>query len=193
MPKPLSTEEQDLLLTIAANAVKAAAYRRQPEPLELSLLPAALQEDGACFVTITKSGDLRGCIGSLEAFQPLSLDVQQRAMQAAAEDPRFPPVTPAELPSLEIEISRLTQPEALPYEKPADLMRLLRPGVDGVILSDGHRRATFLPQVWEQLPEAENFLSHLCVKMGARADLWRSKVLDVQIYHVQEFSQKPKW
>lgn len=159
----------------------------------MDTLPAALQEHGASFVTLTKSGQLRGCIGTLEAYQPLAQDVQQRAVQAAVEDPRFNPVTPAELPSLEIEISRLTQPEPLLYENPTDLLHLLRPSVDGVILADGYRRATFLPQVWEQLPDAEEFLSHLCLKMGARANLWQTKLLDVQIYQVQEFKQKPGW
>jgi len=90
---------------------------------------------------------------------------------------------------LHIEISRLTAPESLVYEDGSQLLEILKPGVDGVVLRDGARRATFLPQVWEQLPDAESFLSHLCNKMGASNDLWRKKMLDVEIYHVEEFEE----
>ena len=153
------------------------------------LISEKLQKKGASFVTLTIEGDLRGCIGTLEAFQPLFRDVQDHALQAALEDYRFPPVTEEELPLISIEISRLTPPVPLPYKNPLDLPKLLKPNLDGVILKDGFRRATFLPQVWEQLPEAGMFLSHLCQKMGSAPDLWRRKVLEVFIYHVEEFSE----
>ena len=193
MPQKLSPDDWGALMRIAKKSVFAAANGRRPEPLQDSALSPALLEDGAVFVTLTKSGQLRGCIGSLEAWQPLAEDVRLRAYQAAVEDPRFPPLRPSELPQLEIEISRLTEPVALPYERPEDLPGLLKPHQDGVILADGRRRATFLPQVWEQLPRPEEFLDHLCAKMGARSNLWREKVLDVWIYHVEEFKQKPEW
>lgn len=193
MPQKLSRDDWNTLMRIASDSVYAAAHRRRPEPLQLELLPETLRQNGAVFVTLTKSGELRGCIGSLEAWQPLAEDVQLRAYQAAVQDSRFPPLSPAELPMIEIEISRLTPPEPLIYDSPADLPRLLKPHQDGVVLSDGIRRATFLPQVWEQLPRPEEFLSHLCAKMGARSNLWREKVLDVQISHVEEFKQKPEW
>jgi len=193
MPQNLSPDDWNTLMRIASDAVFAAAHRRKPEAVQIAMLPEALRQEGAVFVTLTKSGQLRGCIGSLEAWQPLAEDVQLRAYQAAVQDSRFPPLSPPELPMIEIEISRLTQPEPLEYQVPTDLPQLLRPGQDGVILSDGIRRATFLPQVWEQLPQAEEFLSHLCAKMGARANLWREKALDVQIYHVEEFKTKPEW
>lgn len=180
-------------MRIAETAILAAANQRQPEPLQNASLSPALLEDAAAFVTLTKSGRLRGCIGSLEAWRPLAQEVQQRAYQAAVEDPRFPPLSPSELPNIEIEISRLTEPVRLPYERPEDLSRLLKPHKDGVILSDGRRRATFLPQVWEQLPRPEEFLNHLCAKMGARPDLWRERVLEVWIYHVEEYKAKPEW
>ncbi len=192
MPKPLTQQEQLQLLNIAYEAVRAAAFSQHLQPIDLNILPVRLQENGASFVTLTIKGRLRGCIGSLEAFQPLAKDVQQRARQAAVEDPRFPPLRPAELQSLDIEISYLTPAEPLLYEKPEDLPRLLRPGMDGVVLADGYRRATFLPQVWEQLPTPEEFLNHLCMKMGASADLWQRKILDVSIYQVQEFKRKPE-
>ncbi len=193
MPQKLSSEDWDALMRIAKEAVFAAANRRQPQPLQSASLSAALLEEGAVFVTLTKSGQLRGCIGSLEAWQALAEDVQMHAYQAAVEDPRFPPLEPGELPRIEIEISRLTEPVALPYGRPEDLPSLLKPHQDGVILADGRRRATFLPQVWEQLPRVEDFLNHLCAKMGARSTLWREKVLDVWIYHVEEHKQKPEW
>ena len=100
-----------------------------------------------------------------------------------------PPVTKAEIPKLHIEISRLTPSAPLKYQNPGDLPILLKPNQDGVILKDGFRRATFLPQVWQQLPSPEEFLSHLCVKMGSPADLWKRKVLEVSIYHVEEFEE----
>jgi len=193
MPQPLTHEEQKILLKIAADAVYAAAHRLQPPRIDLANLPPALQQNGASFVTLTKNGQLRGCIGSLQAYQPLALDVQERAVQAAVEDPRFPPLRPEELPAIEIEVSRLTEPVPLYYDRPEDLPKLLHPRVDGVILQDGFRRATFLPQVWDELPDPEEFLSHLCLKMGAHPDLWRRKMLNVQIYHVEEFKAKPEW
>ena len=115
--------------------------------------------------------------------------MRERAYQAAFEDYRFHPVTEDELPEIHIEVSRLTAPVTLEYDNPVDLPGLLNPGVDGVILQDGFRRATFLPQVWEQLPHPVEFLSHLCAKMGAPADLWRKKKLAVSIYHVEEFHE----
>jgi len=143
MPQPLTNEEQKLLLKIAADAVYAAAHRQRPPELDLAALPPALQAEGASFVTLTKRGQLRGCIGTLQAYQPLALDVQERALQAAIEDPRFHPLRPDELPTIEIEISRLTEPVPLPYDRPEDLPKALHPGIDGVVLQDGFRRATF--------------------------------------------------
>ncbi len=102
---------------------------------------------------LTVGGAFRGCVGALEAYQPLAEDVCEHAVAAALEDYRFPPVLPQEVGRIEIEISRLTSPIPLEYEKPEDLPELLHPGVDGVVLREGLRRATFLPQVWEKLPE----------------------------------------
>ena len=134
-------------------------------------------------------GDLRGCIGALEAYQPLAEDVREHAVAAALNDYRFPPVQVAELNGISLEVSRLTAPVPLEYTSPEDLVAKLRPGVDGVILRDGGRRATFLPQVWEKLPDAENFLANLCHKMGASPDLWRRKHLEVLTYQVEEFHE----
>jgi uncharacterized protein len=185
----LTSEEKTFLLNLAREAIVYVVTGKRKKEIDPSQIPENLKQKGASFVTLTIAGDLRGCIGTLEAFQPLYRDVQDHAVQAALEDYRFPPVSPDELPLISIEISHLTAPEPLPYSKPLDLPGLLHPHLDGVILKDGYRRATFLPQVWEQLPDAPMFLSHLCQKMGAAVDLWRHKVLDVSIYHVEEFSE----
>ncbi len=190
MTKPLTTKEQKILLAIARDALGKAVRGEHLEKTDLAALTEKLCEKGASFVTLTIDGKLRGCIGALEAYQPLALDVQEHAVAAAMQDHRFPVVKPAELPLIRIEISYLTPPKPLPYETPEALLKKLRPGLDGVILRDGYRRATFLPQVWEQLPEPTLFLSQLCQKMGASADLWRQKILDVQTYEVQKFYEQ---
>ncbi|NLE93240.1 MAG: AmmeMemoRadiSam system protein A [Chloroflexi bacterium] len=188
MPTQLSPDERSTLLKIARQSLIDAAHDRPAAPLPADL-PPALLEKGASFVTLTMHGQLRGCIGTLEAYQPLAQDVRQRAAQAATQDYRFPRVRPGDVEHIHIEISRLTIPTPLPYSEPEELPRLLRPHVDGVVLSDGRNGATFLPQVWEQLPDPAEFLSHLCQKMGARSDLWRRKVLSVEIYQVEEFEE----
>ena len=190
MTEPLTTKQKQILLAIARDALGKAVRGEHLAKIDLAALPEKLREDGASFVTLTIDGNLRGCIGALEAYQPLALDVQEHAVAAAMQDHRFPVVKPAELPLIQIEVSYLTPPNPLNYEKPESLPEKLRPGVDGVILQDGYRRATFLPQVWEQLPDPVLFLSQLCRKMGASADLWRQKLLDVQTYQVQEFREQ---
>jgi AmmeMemoRadiSam system protein A len=190
MDTPLSTDEKRFLLALARQSITAAVTGQEVEGDKKQAVPNTLMQKGASFVTLTIQGELRGCIGTLEAYQPLYSDVEERAVQAALEDYRFPPVTSEELDLISIEISHLTPSIPLPYKNPLDLPGLLHPNVDGVILRDGMRRATFLPQVWSQLPEASGFLAHLCQKMGAAPDLWRHKVLDVSIYHVEEFSEE---
>jgi AmmeMemoRadiSam system protein A len=189
MTTQLSSEERKYLLHLARESI-ARAVRNQPLPaISSETLTPALSQPGASFVTLTIEGDLRGCIGSLEAHQDLASDVQERAVQAALEDYRFPPLSAEEVDLVSIEISRLTPPVPLKYEKPEDLPGLLKPHTDGVILQHGFQRATFLPQVWDQLSDAEEFLSHLCAKMGASPNLWRNTILRVGIYHVEEFHE----
>ncbi len=185
----LSLEDRSFLLNLARESISRAIAHQPLPDIALSNLTPELQLAGASFVTLTINSRLRGCIGALEAYQPLAEDVREHAVAAALEDYRFPPVQPAEVESLRIEISRLTPARPLEYKDPEDLLSRLRPGVDGVILRDGVRRATFLPQVWEQVPEKEEFLSHLCMKMGAPADTWKSKQLGVQVYQVEEFHE----
>ena len=189
MTRELNATEQDILLNIARQALENAVRGELLPPINLSDLPPALQQPGASFVTLTIAGNLRGCIGTLDPYQPLALDVQEHAVASAIQDYRFPRVKPAELPHIQIEVSALTPRSRLEYHSPQDLVASLKPHVDGVILQDGLRKATFLPQVWDKLPDPEDFLSHLCMKMGGQGDLWRKKKLDVFIYQVQEFQE----
>jgi len=185
----LTPDEKQTLLRLARQALELGVRSEKLPPLDWDSLTPRLRADGASFVTLTVRGGLRGCIGALEAYQPLAEDVREHAIAAALEDYRFPPVQVAELNGISLEVSRLTAPVPLEYARPADLVAALRPHVDGVVLRDGSRRATFLPQVWEKLPEAEDFLDNLCLKMGANADLWRRKHLDVLTYQVEEFHE----
>jgi len=135
-----------------------------------------LQKPGATFVTLTREGDLRGCIGSLEAHRPLVIDVRVNAVAAAFQDPRFPPVRYEEFELIRVEVSLLTPAEPLVAASEAEALRRLRPGVDGVIFEYGRYRSTFLPQVWEQLPDPAEFLAHLKRKAGLPADFWAEGV-----------------
>lgn len=190
MQDKLTHEEQQTLLRLAREAM-TRRVKGEPLPrLEVSALPPRLREDGASFITLTIRGELRGCIGALEAYQPLAQDVREHAIAAALEDPRFPPVQERELEAIQLEVSRLTRPLPLEYKDADDLLSKLRPQVDGVILREAFgRRATFLPQVWEKLPNPAEFLNHLCQKMGLNENAWRSKHLEVLTYQVEEFHE----
>ena len=185
----LNAEERLHLLHIAREAIDYAVNKKELPEMELSTLPQRLQEQGASFVTLTLEGNLRGCIGALQASQPLALDVQEHAIAAATEDYRFRPVSPQEIASLVIEISRLSPSQELEYSTPNDLLSKLRPGVDGVVLRRGFQRATFLPQVWEKIADPADFLAQLCFKMGVSEDLWEKEHLQVQTYQVEEFKE----
>lgn len=146
---------------------------------------AELAKSGACFVTLTKQGQLRGCIGSLQARRSLVTDLLENSVSAAMRDPRFPPVTLEELAALRVEVSVLSPAQPFPYTDAADLVRRLQPGIHGVILVKGDRQATFLPQVWEQVPHPVVFLQHLCQKAGLGADCWQEKP-DIYVYTVEK-------
>lgn len=186
----LTSDEKNILLRLAREALESGVKGEALPPLDLGTLPPRLQAQGASFITLTIRGNLRGCIGALEPYQPLAEDVREHAVAAALSDFRFPPVRPDELPDIHIEVSRLTVPEPLAYTSPEDLLVKLRPGTDGVLLRYGSRRATFLPQVWEKVPDPAEFLDHLCQKMGEKAGLWREKNLQVSIYQVEEFHEQ---
>jgi AmmeMemoRadiSam system protein A len=189
MNDKLTSEEKQVLLRIARQSMELAVRGKELPPIDKSTLTPCLKESGASFVTLTVHGDLRGCIGALEPYQPLADDVREHAIAAALEDPRFPPVQPKELNQIEVEVSRLTVPKRLAYKDADDLLAKLNPNVDGVILRDGYRRATFLPQVWEKIPDKEDFLTELCYKMGAAGNAWKQKHLEALIYQVEEFHE----
>lgn len=189
MQDELTLEERNTLLRLARQALELGVRGEILPPLDESALPPKLREDGASFVTLTVRGQLRGCIGALEPYQSLADDVREHAVAAALNDPRFPAVNERELNGIQIELSRLTRPLPLDYKDASDLMSKLRPHVDGVILRDPVRRATFLPQVWEKIPNPADFLSNLCYKMGLHPDAWRTQHLDVFTYQVEEFHE----
>ena len=191
MTDQLTDEEKQTLLRLAREAMEHAVREKTlcVPPLDNNSLTPRLRENGVSFVTLTINDNLRGCIGALEAYQPLAEDVREHAIAAALEDPRFRPVDENELSRIRLEVSRLTAPYPLEYSSSEDLLVKLRPHVDGVILKDDYRRATFLPQVWEKISAPEEFLDHLCAKMGAKPNLWRNTKLQVYVYQVEEFHE----
>lgn len=182
----LSSSDRDTLKSIAWASIRRGLSEGRPLAVNPAVYPAILAANGAVFVTLNKDGELRGCIGSLEARRPLVEDVAQHAWDAAFNDPRFPPVTAAELDSLDMHISLLVPPEPFPVRDEADLVSHLRSGIDGIILEEGSRRATFLPSVWSQLPDPRDFLTHLKRKGGWPAGYWSPRI-KVWRYAVEEF------
>ncbi len=189
MTNELSAGDRSVLLKIARQAIQSQLNGEESLEIELENYSPLLQEPGASFVTLTKKGLLRGCVGSIEATQALVSDVRDRAVGAAFHDYRFPSLTQSELSAVRIEISRLTRPRLLSYNSPEELTRLLRPGIDGVILSFQSRRATFLPQVWIQLTTPEVFLGRLCLKMGVDQSSWKTLKMQVEIYQAEKFQE----
>lgn len=149
--------------------------------------PAELQVQRAAFVTLHTHGALRGCIGHLKAIQPLVRDVADNAFAAAFRDPRFPALRPSELPHLAIEISVLSTAQPLSFASEEELLTLVEPGVDGLILEEGAARGTFLPTVWESLPEPREFLRHLKQKAGLSPDHW-SDDIRIKRYRTESFA-----
>ncbi|MDD2763617.1 MAG: AmmeMemoRadiSam system protein B [Opitutaceae bacterium] len=188
-PATYTAEERRLLLDLARQAVRAAAATgRLPEVPAAGLAPKLTGAKG-CFVTLTHRGDLRGCIGYILPQGPLYQAVVENARNAAIRDPRFPPVSPGEVDGLEIEISVLTEPQPLAFSSPEDLLRRLQPHRDGVVLRIGWRSATYLPQVWEQLPDKVEFLNNLAEKAGCDPAAWRQPGVSVLTYQVESFKE----
>ena len=148
-----------------------------------------LQEPGACFVTLTRQRQLRGCIGSLESRRSLREDVKSNAVAAALQDPRFAPLMLTELTYTSLEVSVLSPMQIMNFETEAHAFAQLRPGVDGVVLQFGHYRSTFLPQVWEQLPDVRQFMAHLKQKAGLPVDFWHPGV-QLQRYSVRKWQEE---
>ncbi len=173
------------LLLLARNAIAGELGEAQRPEVEA----AELNQPGACFVTLTKDGKLRGCIGSLEARRPLREDVRANARAAAFNDQRFPPLTRDEFPSIHVEISLLTKPQPMTFTSEEDALAQLRPHIDGVVLEIGNHRSTFLPQVWEQLPEPRQFLAQLKMKAGLPPSFWSAE-LRLSRYQVQKWKEE---
>lgn len=180
-----SQEEKKYLLNLAHQAIAWALDTGKILAVDENNVPSNLKEKRACFVTLTIEGQLRGCIGHLEVIQPLYLDVIENAVSAAFNDPRFNPLTKKELLETEIEVSILTIATQLNFSSTADLLQKLRPGIDGVILEKDAKSATFLPQVWLEMPDKAEFLSSLCLKAGLGANDWQTSEIKVSTYQVE--------
>jgi hypothetical protein len=183
----LSAGQKKKLLEVARDSIES--YAREKKRLRPEVDDPVLMEKKGVFVTLEKRGQLRGCIGHLEAIQPLFLDVSENAFNAAFRDSRFRPVSEAELSEITIEVSVLSAPEPINASSSKELLEKLRPGIDGVILEYGSAGATYLPQVWEMLPEKEDFLSSLCEKAGLPADCWRKPGAKFFRYTVTAFKE----
>jgi len=162
--------DKKILLKIARDAIEAKLKNKTIDRDKLIKEYPELEKEGAVFVTLKEKGNLRGCIGSIIAHRPLIDDLIHNAQSAAFNDPRFIPLREEELDDVDIEVSLLTPYKELVYTDKKDLKRKIRPNIDGVILRYGSHQATFLPQVWEELPDFELFFAHLCQKAGLRAD-----------------------
>jgi len=195
MTTPLPPDAGRILTGLArASIAKQLSTQSHPDAVRTSTPEGAdaawLDAPGAVFVTLTQSGQLRGCIGSLVAHRPLRDDVVQNAQAAAFGDPRFPTLRAGEFEGTDIEVSVLSEPEPMPFTSRDDALAQLRPGIDGVILSAGFHRATFLPQVWEELPDKEQFIGHLFRKAGLPSNYWGDDVR-ISRYTVTAFEERP--
>ena len=184
----LSEADKTFLLKLARSTITAELKKGEainlPDPL-----PPILRQKRGCFVTLHKKGVLRGCVGTIEPVNSLADGIVENAINAAFRDPRFPPLAPEEIDAVDLEISLLTVPEILEFRNSDELLEKLKPGVHGVILSKGWHRATFLPQVWDQLPDKKSFLQHLCRKAGMTKDCWTDPDVEIQIYTAEHFSE----
>jgi hypothetical protein len=186
----LSTRDRLILLGVARDSIRRSIDGHRLEDPALDAYAATLTPIRACFVTLETAGALRGCIGTLKARRPLVTEVAHMARAAALEDPRFPRVTQPELAGLRISISVLSVAEPMQFGSEAELVGMLRPGVDGLILRDGYRSGTFLPSVWDKLPQPVDFVRQLKRKAGLPPDHW-STALTVERYTTESFSEEP--
>jgi len=184
-------ESQKFLLNLARRSLDY--YFKNNKILKINeneLTDLTLKEKRGIFVTLTKKGQLRGCIGHLEAIQPIYLDVIENSLSAAFNDRRFIPLQESELADIKMEISVLTKPQELKYCSLQDLLDKLIPFKNGVIIEKGKKGATYLPQVWEDLPNKEDFLNSLCEKAGLDSEEWKRGELKVYTYEVEAFAEK---
>jgi len=189
----LTNKQGDALLSIARQTIMESLGINGPninnEKNEDILKDKIFQTNSGTFVTLHLNGQLRGCMGNIMASETIKDGVKRNAINAAFHDPRFPGVKKDELKNIDMEISILTKPVPMDYKDGQDLIDNLRVNIDGVILQKGRASATFLPQVWEQLPSPEEFLSHLCLKAGLPQDAWNSPGIEILTYQVQYFNE----
>ena len=176
------------LLRLARGSIEYGLVHDAPLPVDCSELPGALAGPAATFTTLRFEGQLRGCCGALEASRPLAADVTHSAFRAAFRDPRFDPVGKFELDAIRLEVSVLSPLESLPVFDEADLLGRLTPGVDGLVIVADGRHATFLPKVWEMLPEPQQFLAALKTKCGLAEDYW-SERLEFRRYRTMSYAE----
>ncbi|MCW9025009.1 MAG: AmmeMemoRadiSam system protein A [Gammaproteobacteria bacterium] len=181
----LNDNDKNTLLDLAAASIKQGLETGSPLKPDSQDYSPDLQAQRACFVTLHIKSELRGCIGSLEAWRSLVEDVAENAYAAAFRDPRFPALSENEFDQLEYHISILTPSEPVAFDSQADLLEKIHPGIDGLVLEEQGRRGTFLPSVWESLPTTEQFLSHLKLKAGLPADYW-SDTIKIFRYTVED-------
>ena len=189
VPGSLSDGQRRQLLRVARASIEEGLNTGRPLQVDVNSFDPLLQADGASFVTLKKSGQLRGCMGTLEARQPLVQDVAEHAFAAAFSDPRFPPLERHELEQISISVSVLTPAEPVRFRDEDDLLEKITPGVDGLILQEGPYRGTFLPSVWESLPDKKAFLRELKRKAGLPPDYWSDRIR-VSRYKTIEFSEQ---
>lgn len=191
MQDHVSDQDGKKLLQLARESIlKEFSGMAEPcDQLRGQVSKAVLKKNRGIFVSLHKKGKLRGCIGNIEPVKTIFDGIVDNARHAAFKDSRFQPMLKDELSDTQIEISILTKPEPIEYTSEEELISQLRPGVDGVILEQGYHKATFLPQVWEQLQTPEDFLGHLCMKAGLSATEWRLGQLACYRYQVQLFSE----
>ncbi|MEA2039164.1 MAG: AmmeMemoRadiSam system protein A [Thermodesulfobacteriota bacterium] len=185
----LTADDGKYLLGVARKTIQQALFDQKEDKQTEEVLNPVFTEPRGTFATLTINGNLRGCIGHIIPQESLIEGIKINAINASFRDPRFAPLTREEWENVKIEISILTYPKPLSYSDADGLLEKLRPGTDGVIIKKGICEATFLPQVWEQLPEKEHFLTHLCLKAGLKSDEWRKGDLEVSTYQVQAFEE----
>lgn len=186
-PAPLTAAQRAQLLDAASRSIDHGLATGRPLPVDPRDYPQDLRDPRACFVTLRREGGLRGCIGELEAHRSLIESVADRAFQAAFRDPRFSPLRADELRGLELHVAVLSPLTPISVRSERDLWRRLEPGVDGVVLREGPARATFLPAVWEKLPDPQHFLAELKRKAGLTPGHW-SEQTEISLFQVSEFA-----
>jgi AmmeMemoRadiSam system protein A len=182
----LTKKEKEYLIKLAKRSMRH--YLERHEVLKETNIPAKFKKKRATFVSVYTNNQLRGCIGSLHAANPLYEDIISNAVAAAFFDNRFPPLSDKEIEAATVEISILTEPERVDFSSPEELLGKIKPKEDGLIITKKVRRATFLPQVWEHFPSRREFLSHLCMKAGLAPDEWKKPGLEVYRYKTKVFS-----